>query len=75
MTVQCRKVMVCDGVDLTEEELKAFETVLKCLSQLSKVLNETFDDDTICCYGPEFQVSDIYETVSMIKDNLFTIPY
>ena len=76
MTVQCKKVMVCDGVDLTEEEYKAFEIVEDCLRQLSNTLGKTFGDDTICApdCGPEYQVSDIHDALEIIKENLFTLP-
>lgn len=77
MTVQCKKVTVWDGVELTEEEFKAFEIVEECLRQLSNTLGRIFENDTICDldgYGLEFQVSDIYDVVKMIKDNVFTIP-
>ena len=76
MTVQCKKVTVCEGVDLTEEEYKAFEIVEECLRQLSNILGKVFGDDTICAPddGPEYQVSDIYDAVLRIKDNLFTLP-
>lgn len=76
MTVQCKKVTICDGVDLTEKEFKAFEIVEDCLQQLSNTLGDTFGDDTICApdYGPEYQVSNIWTALEIIKENIFILP-
>lgn len=74
MIVNCKKVTVCDGVDLTEEEYKAFSTVANCLRQVASTLDDVFGSDVISDSGHDFYVSDIVEAVESIQENTFTVP-